>query len=634
MTNQRVSPSTADYLTIALSPALVMTMVGSLVFFLLEVFYSGAYDARVRWIMFWFVMATVLVTRISMVEGAQQAGVYGVVLALATALVLARFVDAVLLAWLLLAVAWWCAHMLTRDCTHIDESEDVTGEGLLRSAGLDDSPAVEAEQHVTKPAVGEQTESPAVAGRPPTAWDEPRAALVQSFSWRPREKRTRAPGVWVVYFSLAALPLFGFGQLLIPVADVASRRYAFGLLCIYLASGLGLLLTTTFLGLRRYLRQRRLEMPPAMTGVWLSIGGVTAVAVLLLAALLPRPQAEYPMSTLTGLTGSREYQASRLAMLRDSPARGEGRASNRVSEDPSAQKTVEGKSGSSGGQKPQHDQSGDQSGGEGQGKSDADAKQHDDRSSDREGTGEDTDPKDAQQDEGQEEDGDSAQQGSAEKRQQGGSRSSSRNDSGQSSQTTSSPSPTFPPSPGGALLLLMKWLLYAVLIAAGLYFLWHHWRDVVAWLGQLVEMLSNFWRRLFGGGSRPANEADETEQRLVARPFSAFSDPFVDGTVASRSVDELVRYSFDALQAWAQEHTGARRVDETPIEFCKRVAASLPGASRDVRELGAMYAGSTYGRISPATSCRETLRRLWRAMAESVGTTTAPANALAESREF
>ena len=50
-------------------------------------------------------------------------------------------------------------------------------------------------------------------------------------------------------------------------------------------------------------------------------------------------------------------------------------------------------------------------------------------------------------------------------------------------------------------------------------------------------------------------------------------------------MDELVRYSFDALQAWAQEHTGARRVDETPIEFCKRVAASLPRASRDVRVL-------------------------------------------------
>ena len=41
---------------------------------------------------------------------------------------------------------------------------------------------------------------------------------------------------------------------------------------IYVASGLGLLLTTSFLGLRRYLRQRRLEMPVTMAPVWLLLG--------------------------------------------------------------------------------------------------------------------------------------------------------------------------------------------------------------------------------------------------------------------------------------------------------------------------------------------------------------------------
>ena len=76
----------------------------------------------------------------------------------------------------------------------------------------------------------------------------------------------------VVYFSLAALPLFGIGQAMIPASNVEARRYAFWLLTIYVACGLGMLLTTSFLGLRRYLRGRRLQMPASMTALWLGIG--------------------------------------------------------------------------------------------------------------------------------------------------------------------------------------------------------------------------------------------------------------------------------------------------------------------------------------------------------------------------
>src|SRR6185295_13345175 len=78
--------------------------------------------------------------------------------------------------------------------------------------------------------------------------------------WEP-DRRPHAPGVWVVYFSLAALPLFGIGGWFVPSADGPRRALVFGLLVIYVACGMGLLLATSFLGLRRYLRQRKLEMP-------------------------------------------------------------------------------------------------------------------------------------------------------------------------------------------------------------------------------------------------------------------------------------------------------------------------------------------------------------------------------------
>ncbi len=75
--------------------------------------------------------------------------------------------------------------------------------------------------------------------------------------WWRRSRGKHTPGVWVLYFSLAALPLFGIGQHWVPAADVGRRRYVFSLLLVYVASALALLVTTSFLGLRRYLRQRR-----------------------------------------------------------------------------------------------------------------------------------------------------------------------------------------------------------------------------------------------------------------------------------------------------------------------------------------------------------------------------------------
>ena len=43
---RRLQQTLADYLVIAISPALIMLLVGSLVFFLLRVFYQGSFPER------------------------------------------------------------------------------------------------------------------------------------------------------------------------------------------------------------------------------------------------------------------------------------------------------------------------------------------------------------------------------------------------------------------------------------------------------------------------------------------------------------------------------------------------------------------------------------------------------------
>src|SRR6516162_4950018 len=128
MPARKPQQSLADYVAVAICPALIIALVVSLVFFLL-------------------VLGAVLIARMSMGDVADRAGLYGVVLAVVMLIALNTLVeypeDSPLAGfrWLvnlgLMALVWWSAHQLTRDCTFIDETVDVSGAGLLEAAGFE-----------------------------------------------------------------------------------------------------------------------------------------------------------------------------------------------------------------------------------------------------------------------------------------------------------------------------------------------------------------------------------------------------------------------------------------------------------------------------------------------------------------
>src|SRR6478735_2838630 len=147
MASDREPPTTTDYLVTALSPVLVMLMVGSLVFFLVEVLYEGKYSGRLLYTLFFFVAGAVLVARIAIEAGASRASLYGFILGVVTYLALLSYVEYPGGGWLrsfgwlvnlgLMVLIWWSAHKLTWDCTHIDEKQKGAGRGVLSAAGLD-----------------------------------------------------------------------------------------------------------------------------------------------------------------------------------------------------------------------------------------------------------------------------------------------------------------------------------------------------------------------------------------------------------------------------------------------------------------------------------------------------------------
>ena len=312
--------TTADYLVIAVSPALIMALVGSLVYFLIEVFYAGDYAARLDYAFGLFVFAAVLIARISIEEGREYAAMFALPLAGAMFLVLLKFVEySTPFSWLinlvLMAVVWWCADRLTWDSTVIDDDEDASGEGLMQRIGVDGPDAAKGGE--AKPAsVGlsgalENELMEEAKETSTTLWQR----LMRLVKGR---KGPHTPGIWVLYFSLGALPLFGVGQHFIPATDTWRRRYVFFLLLVYVASALALLVTTSFLNLRRYLRQRRIEMPLPIAGTWVGVGAVLIVIVMMLAMLIPRPGAEVAISQVPWQAKSPGgMSASKMSVNRD-----------------------------------------------------------------------------------------------------------------------------------------------------------------------------------------------------------------------------------------------------------------------------------------------------------------------------
>src|SRR5262249_31772431 len=137
MASDRLPPTLADYVVIVISPALIMGLVGSLAFFILEVMYRGQYEGKLQWTVFFVVFGSVLLGRLSMMaEIAGRYWIYAPILGLVTLLVLAKYVDylpehpaapyRVLINLGLVLVVLWSTYQLTWDCTHIDNDGDPT----------------------------------------------------------------------------------------------------------------------------------------------------------------------------------------------------------------------------------------------------------------------------------------------------------------------------------------------------------------------------------------------------------------------------------------------------------------------------------------------------------------------------
>jgi hypothetical protein len=513
MAMSKPNKTLADHLVVSISPVLIMLLVGSLCYFLIDVLFKNAEVSGVRWVMFWFIMAIVLVARIGIEQTDQQAFIYGAFLAGATALYMLVVHSSFILAGLLLlGIVWWCAHKLTWDCTVIEDDDDASGSGLLQTAVAAKSFLLTISKSAKKPAAK-------------LARDE-------------APPKTHAPGLWVVYFSIGALPLFGFGQVLLPRDDHGGFYYLFT----YVTAAAGLLLTTSFLGLRRYLRQRYLPMPPMIALGWLRLGIGVALFVLVGALFLPRPGVNAAWAGFSHQVDHTLRQASDYAMRLSPHGKGEGRQGNEAKPEATTEppKTIakDGKPETGSGQSPTPQPQG-------------------------------------------------AQSQSEQAKQTGGEESSS-------------------------IFRWFKLLFWLGLIALAVW--WIYRRRVL--LGQIVrsiyDAVMKFFRELFQGASRTRQPAVEKTQSPAGRRFASFVNPFLKGENTSWSKEQLVLYSYEALQAWAEEQGVKPRPEQTSREFCTELGERFPGMVSDLRQLSSLYSQAAYRLAVPAGCDLEPVKNLWR----------------------
>ena len=230
--------------------------------------------------MFWFVFGIVLITRVSMQIGSTLAKGYGVALGGAVALVASR-------------LGGFSAVLADRygRCLVGDAQADLRLHAARRGSRRGRWACSRRAGWIRPDA----PQRPGPDDRPADPDADGRLALAPAPWWKLWEsrvgpgRRPHAPGVTLVYFTLASLPIFGLGQWFVPAVDEDRRAGLFVYFLAYIASGMGLLLATSFLNLRRYLRQRKLKMPGAMTATWLSTGAILIVGLTAAAAVLPLP---------------------------------------------------------------------------------------------------------------------------------------------------------------------------------------------------------------------------------------------------------------------------------------------------------------------------------------------------------
>ncbi|GAB4130185.1 DUF4129 domain-containing protein [Thermopirellula anaerolimosa] len=620
-----------DFFARLVNPVLVMMMVGSLAFLLQESFYRGDFPMRLRWVSGLFVFAAVLIAWITIEMGRVRAGLYLSPLLILGVVALDRFVETHILGIpalttvfhvIVVVSIWLVCHHVMLDCLLLDEDAAPSGgKGLLEEWASSPVPQASAEKEG-----GSQNPSE----KAPIGERE-NVALGKFWDRVYPERPQGPPGRTVLYVLLGGLLVIAVAGLNGPAQGTAV--YA----ATYVASGLGLLMTTSLLQLRLYLRQRDLAMPGDAVRGWGVVGGAVIVGVLLLAWLLPKPAVptwSWGVYLKSPLRKASAYAARAMEPANTPTSKNPAAAASRKPSERQASTSVSGNTQSqeptSGAEKAGGGKNDTESEGDGSGESKNDPargrtaaretgpessrnesksggakaeptaepsqssspqRTASERNQSREGEREVTK---RSPDGGERSEDERTHHTSAEK-DQVGPQGAGQSRAGATATNTeqSSESQTNPTSEdtrkkfqqslpqvslnqvASGFAFLLRLLIALAFVVAAAWLAWRYRHEVREVLRQWCEQLMRLMESLFGRRKAAGgNDSAAGPALSQSPPFSRFQDPFASGMAARQAPVWLVVYSFDALQAWGEQMGMPRDPDETPKEYARRLRAS------------------------------------------------------------
>jgi hypothetical protein len=639
-----------DWLTEVFIPLAVFGLLGSFFYYLIDI-RGAAGDpgtGALRWVCFWFLLGTILTTRMRSRYGAHIIALpYVIGLALAIALFVPHLTMysgtlattagwgsqllSLLFNYALVGLIWWVASLLTRATTAEENFMGLEDEGLISSMRRKPRP---------KPKLRRgQTEA-----RPP-----------------------RHPGWALMWMSLAALITFALGQQVTAGASAAYRAHAFLCMVSYSFFALVLLALTSLSAMRMSARRRKIKVAPGITPVWAIASTIIVILILAVAAILPRvPERvaeriahvphgfrEPPETPLQNAPayGARKPRANPAGRQRSNEETGSrpGAAGPGQSEHPEQGKTGSPTAvGGLQGEKPGAPQAGG-AGEKGKAKAPAEGRAGDQGQAQQGKTGQGEQDQTGPQQQG-------GQQAGAEKQmpsESGGRVNEAQGPRQQETSAAAAGTGQKPSRPSGVgqrrsasggidllkqfllwLLMLLALLLLLALIAYLIYRAWKERKQLPSfrgWLSYLWALavesvretlarvsaaLARAWERLlalFGWRPRLRLGAD-------GLPKDPFADIFAErGLAESLTPAQVVRHVYAGFQAF-MELIGYRRPDnETPYEFARTLPSFIGGLPREDADcITSLYVKAAYSPEEMGAGEVTEVRELWQRMQEPI----------------
>ena len=592
-----------DWFVIALSPALVIGLIVSFLFFLTGVLYGeGGADAPWNYYLFWYIFGMVLTARISLTqEIANRASLYSLILAGAVWMFLAGLVKvpglleihvsqefmtlwvARAIAAILLGLGWFLSWKITIDVTDIEENTRVKSGGHFDLAPEAQSQNAPLERYDDS---GQKLRKLKKDSR------IPKVPVVAFGS----EAKSRSPGIWVIGFVLICLPIFAGGQFLVPSSDPERRVYGLVLTGIFFGCALGLLMTTHFLALRLYLGRRGIPMPLGMAMAWLVLGGFFIVGVILASMVLPGPDTP---ALYSKITASRQaYQAgSKLAQKQGAEGKGDEKvAAKQEVDQKEGKKTVEGKKGADNNKK------GDQNSGEKKGD-----QKSGERNSGNEKKNKDSQPGNKQKEILKENKGQPSEKKGEEPLNEGKNKESN--------------SPKDPSALQKTLGAFTRIIGFLVLIPLALFVLFIFLKLMGIRQGGWFDWLNWLFAWLDPKGKSPTENQDSaeesTESRRLTRRFGELENPFETGEAANMGDNVLVLATTEAVLAWADDLAPPLNQGETFREVVRRLVKK-EGLGQELEDLVSYQQSQQYYHLSGKTeACSTTCSKVWKLLEKS-----------------